>query len=652
MAAEVRIRVDAASQLPGRSDDPQRTAKVQEPVMALRRILKKAGDKAAQNGGNAAVSVSAGVSRSSISSAGSEFKGRRIGQILRKMGKLNREQVHEALDLQQQQARKGQRRLIGELLVELGYLTAADVSVALAAQSGMATITLTADTEIDESVINLIPRDAVLADQMLPVAYDAKRRRLTVALTDPGNVRATDNLRILTSYEIEPVIADPAIIQQLIQKYYGGEEDEGESLAGLIGDLQADEELEQFAGRGESIDLDSLMSAADDNKVKRLLNLVLMQAIKDRASDIHFEPFEDEFKIRYRIDGVLFEMVPPPRHLAMPIVSRIKVMSNLDIGERRLPQDGRIELTVDKRSIDLRVAVLPTMNGESVVMRVLDRQNIQLDMDQLGMRAEDMDVFNQLIHKPNGIVIVTGPTGSGKTTTLYSALRALNTPDVKICTTEDPVEYDVDGLVQVQVRPEVGLTFARALRSFLRQDPDIILVGETRDLETAEIGAQASLTGHLVFTTLHTNDAPSSIARMLDLGMEPFLITATLEGIVAQRLVRRICTKCKEPFEPAEEQLLELQLTPDDVQGREFYRGRGCDACNHTGYKGRVGLYEIMVIDDDLRELIMQHASTQLLRAEARKRGMRTLRQSGLMAIYEGTTTIDEVVKETLNEED
>jgi type IV pilus assembly protein PilB len=642
-------------QLDRSGGDPQRTAKVQEPAMALRRILKKANDKPAQGdarAGSSASPASAGVSRASIAAAGTELKGRRIGQILRKMGKLNREKVHEALDLQQQQARKGQRRLIGELLVELGYVTAADISAALAAQSGMATINLTPETEIDESVISLIPRDAVLADQMLPVAYDAKRRRLTVALTDPGNVRATDNLRVLTSYDIEPVVADPAVIEQLIQKYYGNEEDEGESLAGLIGDLQADEELEQFAGRGESIDLDSLMSAADDNKVKRLLNLVLMQAIKDRASDIHFEPFEDEFKIRYRIDGVLYEMVPPPRHLAMPIVSRIKVMSNLDIGERRMPQDGRIELTVDKRSIDLRVAVLPTMNGESVVMRVLDRQNIQLDMDELGMRAEDMDVFNQLIHKPNGIVIVTGPTGSGKTTTLYAALRTLNTPDVKICTTEDPVEYDVDGLVQVQVRPEVGLTFARALRSFLRQDPDIILVGETRDLETAEIGAQASLTGHLVFTTLHTNDAPSSIARMLDLGMEPFLITATLEGIVAQRLVRRICAKCREPFQPAEEQLMELQLTPDDVQGREFYRGRGCDACNHSGYKGRVGLYEIMVIDDDLRELIMQHASTQLLRAEARKRGMRTLRQSGLLAIYEGLSTIDEVVKETLNEED
>ncbi len=627
--------------------------------MALRRILKKSSDaptppsasNASRNGAPRASDLSA--ARRSRSSGNSELKGRRIGQILRKLGKLNREQVHEALDIQQQQARKGQRRLIGELLVELGYITEADVSAALAAQSGMATMDLSADMEIEASVISLIPRDTVMSDHVLPVEFDPGRRILTVALTDPGNLRVTDNLRVLTSYDIEPVVADPKVVEQLIQKYYGqAEEEDAETLAGLIGDLEADEDLEQFAGRGESIDLDSLMSAADDNKVKRLLNLVLMQAIKDRASDIHFEPFEDEFKIRYRIDGVLYEMVPPPRHLAMPIVSRIKVMSNLDIGERRLPQDGRIELNVDKRPVDLRVAVLPTMHGESVVMRVLDRRNVQLDLADLGMRPEDMDVFEQLIHKPNGVVIVTGPTGSGKTTTLYSALRELNTIEVKICTTEDPVEYDVDGLVQVQVRPEVGLTFAAALRSFLRQDPDIILVGETRDLETAKIAAEASLTGHLVFTTLHTNDAPSSIARLLDLGIEPFLVTATLEGIVAQRLVRRICTKCKEPFEPTEEQLMELQLTPDDVQGREFYRGRGCDACNHTGYKGRLGLYEIMVIDDDLRELIMQHASTQLLRTEARKRGMRTLRQSGLLAIYEGVTTIDEVVKETLNEEE
>jgi len=376
-----------------------------------------------------------------------------------------------------------------------------------------------------------------------------------------------------------------------------------------------------------------------------------MQAIKDKASDIHFEPFEDEFKMRYRIDGTLYEMIPPPAHLSVPIVSRIKVMANLDIAERRLPQDGRIELIVNGNPIDLRVSVLPTIFGESVVLRVLDRSNVSLDLEKVGLGPADMETLRQLIHKPNGIVIVTGPTGSGKTTTLYSALSELNQVGTKILTVEDPVEYDIDGLIQVQVHPEVGLTFASALRSFLRQDPDIILVGETRDLETAQIAVQASLTGHMVFTTLHTNDAPSSIARLLDLGVEAFLITATIEGIVAQRLVRKICTKCIEAYQPTEEQLMELQLTPEDLHGREVYHGRGCDYCNHSGYKGRMGLFEIMVLDDDLRELIMKNTSTQVLRAQARKRGMKTLHHSGLSAIFDGLTTIDEVVRETMVDE-
>ncbi|MCC7408027.1 MAG: Flp pilus assembly complex ATPase component TadA [Phycisphaeraceae bacterium] len=566
------------------------------------------------------------------------------------MGKVTREQVHEALELQQQQARKGQRKLIGQLMVELGFIKEADVAAALAAQSGMDIVELTADHDIPEDVRGILQPESVQQYQVLPLAFNKNKRTLTVAMRDPGNIRALDDLRLLTNYEIKPVVADPGVIDQLIAKFYGTKQDEAESLKNLIGELSSDEQLEEFKGRGESIDLDQLMQAADDNKVKRLLNLVLMQAIKDRASDIHFEPFEDEFKMRYRIDGVLYEMVPPPKHLAMPIVSRVKVMANLNIGERRMPQDGRIELTIDKRPVDLRVAVLPTMYGESVVMRVLDRGNVALDLDKLGLRPDDADMFRQLIAKPNGIVIVTGPTGSGKTTTLYSALRELNTIDTKILTVEDPVEYDIDGLCQVQVRSEVGLTFAAALRSFLRQDPDIILVGETRDIETAQIAVQASLTGHLVFTTLHTNDAPSSIARLLDLGLEPFLVTATLEGILAQRLVRRICPKCKKAYTPTEEQLMELALLPDDVQGREFYHGSGCDNCNNSGYRGRLGLYEIMVLDDDMREMIMQHASTQLLRNEARKRGMRTLRQGGLMAIYDGLTTIDEVVKETLSE--
>jgi type IV pilus assembly protein PilB len=378
---------------------------------------------------------------------------------------------------------------------------------------------------------------------------------------------------------------------------------------------------------------------------------VLLEAIRNRASDVHFEPFEDEFKMRYRIDGLLYEMLPPPRSIAMAVSSRIKVMSSLNIAERRIPQDGRIELVVNGRPVDLRVSVLPTMFGESVVMRVLDRSNVSLDLERLGFRDDDLRIFRQLISRPHGILIVTGPTGSGKTTTLYSALSELNDVSVKILTSEDPVEYDIDGLVQVPINEEVGLTFARSLRSFLRQDPDIVLVGEIRDLETAEISVHASLTGHLVLTTLHTNDAPSSIARLLDLGLEPYLVTATLEAIVAQRLVRQICPRCREEFSPTEDMLLELGLKPEDTAGKNFFHGLGCDYCRGTGYSGRVAIYEIMAIDDNLRGLIMDRASTGAIREAARKRGMRTLRESGLLAIYDGMTTIEEVVSQTIFEE-
>jgi type IV pilus assembly protein PilB len=377
----------------------------------------------------------------------------------------------------------------------------------------------------------------------------------------------------------------------------------------------------------------------------------LLQAIRDKASDIHFEPFENEYKMRYRIDGVLYEMVPPPKYIAAALSSRIKVMANLDIAERRLPQDGRISLTVENNPIDLRVSVLPTMFGESVVLRVLDRSQAMFDLAALGLRPDDHETLRQLIHKPNGIIIVTGPTGCGKTTTLYSALNELNDIGTKIITTEDPIEYDIDGIIQVQMKPSIGLVFARCLRSILRQDPDIILVGEIRDLETAEISAQSSLTGHIVFTTLHTTDAPSSIARLLDLGIEPFLLTATIEGIVSQRLVRRICENCKTAFEPSEAQLMELQLTPDDIKGKKFYYGRGCSKCNGTGYKGRIGVFEIMVFNDEIRDLVMNQASTAVLRAAGQKGGMRLLRDNGLEAIYDGITTIDEVVKETIMEE-
>jgi type IV pilus assembly protein PilB len=576
-------------------------------------------------------------------SAIAQFKGRPLGRILTKMGKVTRAQVAEALDLQ-----KKKRGPLGQLLIELGYVEEEDVNEALAAQVGMASINLS-EIDIDKSVIDMIPVQMAHAYRIIPTDYDRETNTLEVVLASPDNFHATDDLKTLMGYNVRARITTQAEMTEGLNRFYP--EEQAETINELISGIEADEELAKYQNRGESIDLDELREMAESNPVKKLVNLVLLQAIRDAASDIHFEPFEDEFKMRYRIDGVLFEMVPPPKYVAMAISSRIKVMANLDIAERRLPQDGRVELLVEGRPVDLRVSVLPTMFGESVVLRVLDRKQVDLDLEQIGLREEELGVFRQLIGKPHGIIIVTGPTGSGKTTTLYSALRELNVPGVKILTSEDPVEYDIDGMVQVQVKSDIGLTFARCLRHFLRQDPDIILVGEVRDLETAQIAVQSSLTGHLVFSTLHTNDAPSSIARLLDLGLEPFLITATLEAIIAQRLVRKICENCKEEYVPTEAQLMELGLTPEDVAGRTFYYGRGCDYCNNTGYKGRTAIFEAMVLDDELRDLIMKHASTGVLREEARKRGMRTLRETGLLTMYDGVTTIEEVVRETIAEE-
>ncbi len=573
----------------------------------------------------------------------SEYKGRKFGRVLTKMGRVTREQVYEGLALQ-----KKRKVRLGEALVELGYIQQDDILKALAYQAGMELVDLE-KLPVNEEAIAALPAVSANAYQVAPIDFDAKSRHITVAIKSPDNFSAVDDLRLLMGFKVTAVLAPEKQVTEFIKTHYAAADT---GLTSMYDELAGREDLAQFQGRGDSIDLSEIAAAAHDNQVIKLINLVLLQAIRDRASDIHFEPFEDEFKMRYRIDGVLYEMIPPPTYLAMPIASRIKVMSNLDIAERRLPQDGRIELQVGGNPVDLRVSVLPTIFGESVVMRVLDRSNVQLSLDKIGLRQDEYKKFQQLIKKPNGIIVVTGPTGSGKTTTLYAALNTLNIPDTKILTAEDPVEYDIDGLCQVQMNAEIGLTFARTLRSFLRQDPDVILVGEIRDKETAEIAVQASLTGHLVFTTLHTNDAPSSIVRLLDLGLEAFLLTATIEAIVAQRLVRRICLKCKEQYTPTEVELMELEMRPEDVKGRTFFRGKGCDACNNSGFKGRMALFEIMVIDDDIREMIMKQASVNVLRAESRKRGMRSLRESGLNAIYEGQTTIDEVIRETLSEED
>ncbi len=573
-----------------------------------------------------------------------ELKGRQIGRVLIKMGKCTREQVVEALNYQ-----KSKGGALGRILIDLGYVKEADLNIGLAAQKGYELISLEG-LKIPPATIAAVPAQTATTHKILPLEFDPVTKKITVAMASHDNFRAIDDLQGLMGYRVTAKIADPDQLDKLINQFYKGGV---ESLGEILGELQTDDALKDLKNRGgaESIDLDSLKEAADSNPVRKLINLVLLQAIKDKASDIHFEPFENEFKMRYRIDGILYEMMPPPAHIAPAISSRIKVMANLDIAERRMPQDGRIELNVNNQPIDLRVSVLPTMFGESVVMRVLDRSNVQLDLDRIGLRDDDLGYVRQLISKPNGVVLVTGPTGSGKTTTLYSALRELNDPSSKLITAEDPVEYDIDGIIQCQIKEEIEFTFARILRAMLRQDPDIVLVGEIRDHETAKITIEAALTGHLVFSTLHTNDAPSSIARLLDLGLEPFLVTAAIEGIIAQRLVRKVCNNCKTEYTPSEEQLMELDLRPDDVAGKKFYYGKGCEVCNNTGYKGRLGLYEIMMLDDEMRDMVINHASTQMLRMESKKRGMRTLRQSGLLSIYDGVTTIEEVVRETIMEE-
>ena len=580
----------------------------------------------------------------------SQLKNRKLGRILTKLGKISREQVHAALEVRTNDPANAKKKL-GEVMLEMGLVTADDIAVALAGQRGFRFKRL-AGIVIPQETLRALTSEAVNVMRVVPLEIDPQAKTITVAIGSHANFQAVDNLRMnmFAGYEISVVVSPVADIDEIIRREYTRKTDSAE----LFSEVNRSEAVKNLQGRGDSIDVASLEDAGSDNAVVRLVTNMLAQAIANGASDIHLEPFEDEFKMRYRIDGVLYEMKTQPKEIAMAIVSRVKILAKLDIAERRLPQDGRIsyQLAVDKEPIDLRVAVLPTMYGESVVLRVLDRSAVQLELDRIGLREDELSKMRLIINKPNGIVLVTGPTGSGKTTTLYAALRELNQVDTKILTAEDPVEYDIDGMIQCQVNLEQELTFARLLRSFLRQDPDIILVGEIRDLETAQISIQASLTGHLVFATLHTNDAPSSILRLLDLGVESFLLTATIEAIVAQRLVRRICTKCKEEFAPTEEHLMELSLRPADVQGRTLYRGRGCDNCTKSGYKGRMAIFEIMLMDDELRELVMQQASTAVLQTESRKRGMRTLRESGLLALYEGQTTIDEIVRETISSGD
>ncbi|MCX6938985.1 MAG: type II secretion system ATPase GspE [Verrucomicrobia bacterium] len=475
---------------------------------------------------------------------------------------------------------------------------------------------------------------------VVPLRADA--HSIDLLAVDPFNSQIIDDLTFALRKDIRLIVADPDRVDGLLKNHYG--EDES-SLDDILNEITSTEH--DSTKGGEDLNANDLEAMAGQAPIIRFVNLVLAQAIRDKASDIHFEPFEHEFKIRYRIDGALYEMSPPPKHLALPITSRVKVLANLNIAERRIPQDGRIKLTLAGRPVDLRVSTLPTQFGESVVLRVLDQSAVQLDISQLGMPEDVFDGISEIVRRPNGIFIVTGPTGSGKTTTLYSALRIVNTPDLKLLTAEDPVEYDIEGIMQVPVNHNVGLTFAAALRSFLRQDPDIIMVGEIRDLETAQISIQASLTGHLVLSTLHTNDAPGAVTRLVDMGVEPFLIASSLEAVLAQRLVRRICSGCRTAYEPPGALLQQLGIDPVDIGNREFFYGKGCPVCNNSGYKGRMGIYEWLRMSESIRDLVVQRAPTLVIKQKALEQGMRTLRDDGLRAIFDGASSIEEVVKYT-----
>lgn len=505
------------------------------------------------------------------------------------------------------------------------------------------------ERDLTPELIQSIPAKTARMYQCLPMGMS--NGTLQVALVDPLNPARADELGFVVKKDIELVVADPAAIEKAIEKFYpeGGDTLVGsESFSELLKELGADKDIDNKSKEADTTEnVDLMAGLANQAPIVRFVNLVLFQAVQDRASDIHFEPFETEFRIRYRVDGALYEMSPPPKHLALPVISRLKVMANLNISERRLPQDGRINYNMGNKVIDLRVSTLPTQFGESVVLRVLDRSAVSLEIESLGFPKYLYDYVTEVIQRPNGIFVVTGPTGCGKTTTLYSCLRRVNTIDSKLLTAEDPVEYDIEGIMQVGIHESVGLTFSKALRSFLRQDPDIIMVGEMRDLETAQISIQASLTGHLVLSTLHTNDSPGAVTRLVDMGVEPFLISSTLVAVIGQRLVRKVCTQCRTPFEPTENQLALLNLSPHDIGEKTFYYGRGCSNCHDTGYRGRKGIFELLVITDAVRTLINERAPTVVLRQKAIEQGMIPLRDDGLRSIFDGDTTIEEVVKYT-----
>src|SRR5437763_3857238 len=529
-------------------------------------------------------------------------------------------------------------KTVAQAMIDGGFIDEPSIDDTIANGLGGDFVDL-AEYEIAPEILRLMPSGLARLHGALPIGLTDTILR--VALADPFDLNVAEDLRFALGKDIQVVVSPPEQIEELIKQNYGTDTTSMEEVLKQLG--EAGEALQLRERDAET----AVAAEANATPIIRFVDLILYQAIQDRASDIHFEPFEDEFKIRYRVDGALYEMTPPPKHLALPVTSRIKVMANLDIAERRLPQDGRIGITLAGRQIDLRVSTLPTQFGESVVLRVLDRSAVNMELESLGFPKFIYDHVLRTIEQPNGIFINTGPTGCGKTTTLYSCLRRINTIDSKLLTVEDPVEYDIEGIMQLPVNEGVGMTFPRALRAFLRQDPDVIMLGEIRDLETSQIAIQASLTGHLVLSTLHTNDAPGAVTRLIDMGVEPFLISSTLLSVLAQRLVRTICKKCRTPFEPTENQLALLNLSPHDIGDKVFYYGRGCANCNDTGYKGRRGIFELLVISDPIRGLINERAPTVVIRQKAVEMGMVTLREDGLRGIFDGDTTVEEVLKYT-----
>ncbi len=569
----------------------------------------------------------------------------RLGDLLVKEKVITPEQLEQATKLQ-----KEAHLRLASALVKLGFLSDEDVTNFLSRQYGVPAINLSY-FEIDPAVVKLIPYETAKRYQILPLSRVGAS--LTIAMVDPTNVFAMDDIKFMTGFNIEPVVASESSIIEGIDKAYGtSKEEELEQVMQSMNELGDAADVEVQAEE-QQMELAELERAADEAPIVKLVNLVLTDAVKRGASDIHMEPYEKEFRVRFRIDGVLQSIMNPPLKLKDAIISRLKIMSKLDISEKRLPQDGRIMLKMQiggkKKQLDFRVSTLPTLWGEKIVLRLLDKENLRLDMTKLGFEAESLVKFEKAILKPYGMVLVTGPTGSGKTNTLYSSISRLNTPDTNIMTAEDPVEFQLGGVNQVQMKEQIGLNFATALRAFLRQDPNIILVGEIRDFETAEIAIKAALTGHLVLSTLHTNGAPETITRLMNMGIEPFLVATSVHLICAQRLVRRICKDCAEPVEVPVQTLIEEGYTPEEAKTVQIMKGKGCATCNKTGYKGRCGLYEVMEVDDEIKELVLVGASALELKKKAIERGMITLRRSGLIKVAQGMTTLEEVARETIH---